>query len=61
METLLWLLLLVALCGALAWYRVSLVTATAAATGYVALYTLFGDSGWLALLGWLLLAAIAVP
>ena len=61
METILWLVLLVALCGVLAWYRVSLTTATAATAGFVALYTVFGDSAWLAVLGWLLLAAVAVP
>ncbi len=61
METVLWLVLLFATFGALAWYRASLATSTAVAAGFVLLYTLFGDSGWLALLGWLVLAAVAIP
>ncbi|MFN2301671.1 MAG: acyl-CoA dehydrogenase [Gammaproteobacteria bacterium] len=61
MTTILWLLVFIGGAGALAWYRASLLQATLAAAAFLLLYSLFGSSTLLAVLGWLVFAAIAVP
>ncbi len=61
MTTLFWLFALIAGAGALTWYRTSLHTATVASAAFLVTYTLFGGSGALALFGWIVFAAVAVP
>lgn len=61
MATFFWFLTFIVGAGALAWYRASLMQATIAAAAFLFVYSLFGGSALLAVLGWLVFAAIAVP
>ena len=61
MSTLIWLVLFVGGAGALAWYRVSMRSATVITAVFLLVYTVAGGSALLAVLGWLLFAVIAVP
>lgn len=61
MTTLLWLLLVIAGAGALAWYRVSMQNATLMVAAFLAFYTVAGASALLAFVGWALFLVVAIP